>query len=261
MEPFDYVFVVLLYRNPGDLARFAGTLARVPGSVRVVVVNSYYDESSRLASQAVCKENGFDFLNVENRGYGAGNNTGIAWARAHYRFSFLVLSNPDIEIETLPALPAEETAVYGPHIRTLSGKLQNPYMPAFSVLRERLMRRYALHPRNTLPFWAAVALNKAHRILLNLFCGSGRRQVYALHGSFLIFSAAALMRLGAPFDERMFLFREEDHLARRAKTLGIPLWYLPDARVLHHEDGSVRFLSESARRYALDSLRVYFNLY
>lgn len=260
MEACDVVFVVLLYRNANDLARLAPTLARVPGRVRAVVVNSFYDESTRDAAQQICGAQGFDFLNVENRGYGAGNNAGIAYARAHYRFSFLVISNPDIEIEAMPALPPGETALYGPLVRTETGKRQNPYMPAFSTLRERLMRRFAKRPGNTLPFWAAVALNKAHRIWFNLLPARGRRRVYALHGSFLVFSAPALARLGAPFDERMFLFREEDHLARRAKALGIPLYYLPDMRVLHHEDGSVRFLTEGTRGCMVASLRAYFNL-
>ena len=253
------VFVVLLYRNADDLARLAPTLARAPGSIRVVVVNSFYDDATREAARRLCAARGFDFLNVENRGYGAGNNAGIAYARAHYRFSFLVLSNPDIEIEAMPALPAGETAIYGPLVRTETGKRQNPYMPAFSALRERLMRRFAMQPGNTLPFWTAVALNKAHRICFNLL-PARRRRVYALHGSFLVFSASALAALGTPFDERMFLFREEDHLARRAKTLDIPLYYLPDMRVLHHEDGSVRFLTDGTRRCTVASLRAYFNL-
>ncbi len=263
METADYVFVVLIYRNPGDLSGFLSSLDRVEGTCRVVVVNSFYDEKSRAGAEAVCRGHGCAFLNVENRGYGAGNNAGIAYARAHYRFSYLVVSNPDIEIEALPktVLGAAGSAVLlGPLVKTDGGKRQNPYMPAFSAFRERLMRHYAAHPRALWAFYAAVALNKTHRILFNAFRGGREGRVYALHGSFLLFSAPALEKLAPPFDTRMFLFREEDHLARRAKRLGIPMVYRPDIRVRHHEDGSVRFLDQKVQRIALDSLRVYFGL-
>ncbi|ADU26036.1 glycosyltransferase [Ethanoligenens harbinense] len=263
METFDYVFVVLVYRNPHDLRGFLASLARVEGSRKVIVVNSFYDQPTRDETAAVCEEHGCDFLNVENRGYGAGNNAGIRFARAHYRFAFLVISNPDIEIQALPATVLEQkgrTVLLGPLVRTENGKRQNPYMPAHSALRERLMCFYTRHSRSMAPFWAAVALNKTHRILFNVLFGRRERRVYALHGSFLLFSEPALQKLGLPFDERMFLFREEDHLARRARGLGIPMRYTPGIRVLHHEDGSVRFLSAQTRRYALDSLRIYFGL-
>lgn len=263
METFDYVFVVLLYRNPQDLTVFLSSLQRVEGSCKVVVVNSFYDEATRLQTQTICEAQHCDFLNVPNDGYGAGNNAGIRFARAHYRFSFLVVSNPDIEIHALPNTVLrhkDEAVLLGPLVRTETGKHQNPYMPAYSALREDLMRFYAKHPRSMLPFYTAVALNKTHRILFNALWKKKERRVYALHGSFLLFSQKALAQLDEPFDQRMFLFREEDHLARRAKKQGISMRYAPAIQVLHHEDGSVRFLSEQTKRFALDSLRVYFGL-
>lgn len=263
MEAFDYVFVVLVYRNPRDLTVFLSSLQQVEGSYQVVVVNSFYDEATRAQAEAIAREQHCDFLNVQNDGYGAGNNAGIRFASAHYQFSFLVVSNPDIEIQSLPASVLqnkEEAVLLGPLVRTENGKHQNPYMPAYSRLREWLMRFYAKHRRSMLPFYTAVALNKTHRILFNALGEKKARRVYALHGSFLLFSRKALKQLGEPFDRRMFLFREEDHLARRAKELGIPMRYTPSIRVLHHEDGSVRFLSEQTQRFALDSLRVYFKL-
>ncbi|MFT9055367.1 MAG: hypothetical protein ABF449_01905 [Ethanoligenens sp.] len=263
MEQFDYVFVVLVYRNPQDLTGFLSSLQKVEGSYRVIVVNSFYDELTRSQTESICKVQHCDFLNVQNNGYGAGNNAGIHFACAHYRFSFLVVSNPDIEILSLPAAVLrhkEETVLLGPRVCTENGKHQNPYMPAHSALRERLMRFYAMHPRSMLPFYMAVALNKTHRILFNTLCERKERRVYALHGSFLLFSQAALDKLGDPFDERMFLFREEDHLARRAKGMGIPMRYTPSIQVLHHEDGSVRFLSAQTKQFALHSLRIYFGL-
>ncbi|HCC00881.1 MAG TPA: hypothetical protein DEP42_06685, partial [Ruminococcaceae bacterium] len=198
MEFYDFVFVVLVYRNPRDLAGFLASLAKVEGRCKVVVVNSFYDEDTMHEVEELCKVENCAFLNVKNRGYGAGNNAGIAYAREKYKFRYLVISNPDIEILSLPAsifAQANDPILIGPLVQTESGKRQNPYMPAFSAFRERLMCRFAGHPREWPFFYLAVALNKAHRIFFNIFCGEKSRPVYALHGSFLLFSVKALERL------------------------------------------------------------------
>lgn len=263
MPLVDLVFVVLVYRNPHDLVGFLDSLAAVSASYRVVVVNSYYDEPTRAACEQLCADRDCDFLNVENKGYGNGNNRGIEYASAHYQFKFLVVCNPDVVVRQFPAefLKNEGCcAVFGPSVKTLSGKRQNPCMVIYSPLRERLMMHYACRPGNATPFYLAVAINKLERIVFNLLFGNREKRVYSLHGCFLIFSAPAIERIGTPFDPEMFLFREEDYLARLARQLGIPMIYCPGIRVLHREDGSVRFMNEGVKVHTVESLRRYFGI-
>jgi GT2 family glycosyltransferase len=230
---------------------------------KAVVVNSFYDEATRASFEKLCTEKGCDFINVENKGYGTGNNVGIAHAVAHYGFKYLVVCNPDIIIwrmgsELLERKPSP--CIYGPEIMTMTGKRQNPCSVIYGPLRERLMRRFAAHPGNSFPFYLAIAINKFERIIFNLFFSRSTRRVYSLHGSFLIFSAEALSLMGQPFDQRMFLFREEDHIARLSKKLGIEMIYFPKISVMHKEDGSVKFMTEGTRAHTIESLRIYFGL-
>lgn len=263
MTDCEIVFVVLVCRDAADLSDFLQSLrSACPASYRVVVVNSFCDEESRRRVEQASREGGCDFLNVENRGYGSGNNRGIAYARTHYTFRWLAVCNPDTVLQTLPAafFRAAPRGVWGPEIRTRAGKRQNPCMPLSSPLREVLLRAYTRYPRFRAVFFTAIALNKAERILYHLLLGRSRHRVYALHGSFLIFSASALNQLGDPFAPRMFLFREEDYLARRCRQLGIPMICDPGLRVFHKEDGSLRLSDTNVEARTLASLRVYFGL-
>lgn len=263
MTDCEIVFVVLVWRNAGDLSDFLASLQKAcPVSYRAVVVNSFCDEESRRQAEQVSRGAGCDFLSVENRGYGSGNNRGIAYARAHYTFRWLAVCNPDTVLQNLPAafFRMAPQGVWGPEIRTRTGKRQNPCMPLPSPLREALLKAYARHPRFRAGFFAAIALNKSERILYHLFLGRVQHRVYALHGSFLLFSAPALAQLGDPFDPRMFLFREEDYLARRCRQLGILMIFDPELRVFHKEDGSLRLSDVSVTARTLASLRVYFGL-
>lgn len=264
MPEYDYIFVLLVYRNTKDLADFLDINQNCPGSCRYIVVNSYYDDASRGNFRQICASYGCDFVDSENKGYGCGNNLGIAYALEHYTFRYLIVCNPDIEIQAMTddllKRDASSPCIYGPDIRTLTGKRQNPCMVLHSPLREGLMRMFARSPGNSVPFYTAIAINKAERIVFNTLFSRRVKQVYSLHGSFLIFSCAALRLTGLPFDPEMFLFREEDYLARLARGLHIRMIYYPLIRVLHKEDGSVRFISGSVRKHTVDSLRQYFGM-
>jgi GT2 family glycosyltransferase len=264
MPEYDFVFVLLVFRNTADPEEFLKSIENVGVSFRVVIVNSFYDIATSAAVEKLCIDHACDFIETGNQGYGSGNNAGIAYACSHYTFKYLIVSNPDIVIKQMPSdileLPPSP-CIYGPLIKTLKGKRQNPCMIIFSPLRERLMKMFAMNPDNLFPFYFAIAINKAERSLFNLFFGGSAHRVYSLHGSFLIFSFEALRLLGPqPFDPGMFLFREEDHLARLAKRLNVKMIYYPGIRVLHKEDGSVKFIDSSVRTHTVASLRRYFGL-
>ena len=93
---YDFVFVVLVYRNTKDLEDFFCSL-KVPYS-KVVVVNSFFDDKTEQEFQSIAQRNRADFISVPNKGYGFGNNTGCRYALENYKFKYLVISNADIEI-------------------------------------------------------------------------------------------------------------------------------------------------------------------
>lgn len=262
-ETKTLVYVVLTYRNTQDLVDFFQNLSGP--ARRVVVVNSYYDEESRAEMERIARANDADFLNVENRGYGAGNNAGIAYAVARYDFDALVVSNADVEVRCWDAGDTSKlrNEITAPRVVTLRGKEQNPYYAVRNRLGEWCFGRYAKRGR-AVWMWAAVIMNKLLREGFLLWTRVARRESYsvaAAHGAFLIIGSEALEKLGDPlFDERMFLFCEEVHLSRLAREKGVRVSYRPHIRILHREDGSMSVAQIRENEHALHSWRVLYGL-
>ena len=249
MERYELIFVVLVYGNSDDLEEYLVSLrGNIHVSYKVIVVNSFYDEKTLKKIEYISKQHGCDFLAVENKGYGTGNNRGIEYARENYEFSFIIVSNPDMTIEKFDEsiISGREDVIIGPKILTKNGKNQNP----FYLKRKKLAgaEHYFMQRKNNVGYFFTVGVNKLSK-LFHLFImklrGKTEIQVYALHGSFFVIGQKALEKLYPLFDENIFLFEEEMVLGEKAQKVGVKLFYTSKIVINHKEDGSMKFLSHS----------------
>lgn len=250
---FDFVFVVLVYRNTKDLEDFFCSF-HVPKS-HVIVVNSYFDDESETEFKRIASKNNADFLSAPNRGYGAGNNRGCEYALTKYNFKYLIVSNADVNVEEMDiaVLQKYPQGIYAPSIRTLKKKQQNPHMPFYISIFDKI--KYRLFLKNN---WHLImvfcAINKAFRIFfLYLMKYVNNGKIYSAHGSFVIIPKCVLLQLYPLYDENVFLFTEEEHLAMKARAHGIDTFYVPGVRILHKEDGSTSAISERIREITRES--------
>ena len=256
-EQKDFIFVILVYRNFIDLEECIESISEKIQNYKVVVVNAYYDDASMQNIEAISKKHGCDFLNIENKGYSFGNNTGIKYAREHYDFKHLIVSNPDTIIEEFPNIERLDYDIIAPMIRTKTGKAQNPMHIKQSRLAEGLIYRGFKKQRRYV-LYSGLAINKLRRETYLLFGKNKKKKIFAAHGSFVVFSNAALSKLDyTPYDENMFLFAEEMVLAVRAKEAGIETVYLPEVKIFHKEDGSMN-LSNLSIDSELAKSNIYF---
>ncbi|SFA60400.1 Glycosyltransferase, GT2 family [Anoxybacillus pushchinoensis] len=259
----DLVFLVLTYRNTQDLINFIeSTKRQVKETYKIIVVNSFYDNDSNNVFYQIARENDCDFIQVANKGYGFGNNRGIEYALANYEFRFLIVSNPDIEIEkfSMEELEGLENCILAPTIKTLTGKDQNPYYYSKIELVEWL--KYYSYVKNIrLIAFIGIIINKVYRevsLFVDRALGIRKRKIYAVHGSFVIFGREALLRLGKIYDEEMFLLHEENHLARLALKKNIKTYMIHSIKVLHKEDGSISLENENIARIGRESYITYY---
>lgn len=189
-----------------------------------------------------------------NVGYGAGNNAGIEAALAAWSPRYAVVSNPDIALiddSTVERLcsfvdDASATAVCaGPNIETPAGAAQNPYMLNDYTSAQLMIQRL----KHTTPVTSAfyrVAQTVRYRLRVPQRRGLVRRgsptarQVFAVHGAFLVLHLPRMSALNLlpAFDSRVFLFGEENVLARRVALAGGSTWYLGTLRVVHMDNAS-----------------------
>lgn len=237
-EPYDIVFIVLVYRNVLDLKEFFGS-NRIPNS-KTIVVNSFYDEDSDNRFRKIAELNDADYLSVPNRGYGAGNNRGCEYAMAHYQFKCLIISNADITIEkfSINILEKYPNCIIAPKLLTLKGKNQNPSSP-FKPSKFGSYLQYQIYKYNFMHivvlFYALSRIMKLVFYVIKPF----KKYIFSAHGAFMIIPYNVLCMMGTLFNEEMFLFFEENHVGYLAEKKGTKTIYSNDIVVRHKEDGSV----------------------
>lgn len=255
---YDFVFVVLVYRNTRDLKEFFCNLT-LPNA-KVVVVNSFFDDMSERAFKDIANDNGADFISVPNKGYGAGNNRGCEYAINHYKFRYLIISNADIEVKKMDIMNLEpfSNGIVAPKTLTLAGKNQNPFMvrqhPCFDKIKNWAYRN-SFHK---VTFLFSIISRLEREIFLKiLYPIFHNNRIYAAHGAFVIIPYKILLGLCPIYNEKMFLFVEEEHLGKLAKKNNIPIFYNPKIIISHKEDGSTGALDNSYK-YVRDSFQIFY---
>jgi hypothetical protein len=164
----------------------------------------------------------------DNLGFGRSNNLGFARVRGE----LLLLLNPDTVlrdgavqalVDALEQCPG--AGIVGAHLLNTDGSLQwfgihslpTPWNCAVDsdVVRRRWWERKG--PADAGP---AVA-------------------VEAVSGACMLMRAETFRRVGG-FSPQYFMYGEDMDLCKKVGSLGLGIWYAPDARVIHHGGGSSR---------------------
>ena len=241
---YKYIFVVLVYRNTEDILDMLTSVHQQVNNYKVLIVNSYYDNESKKAFEKIAKDHKCDFINVENKGYGYGNNAGIRYAMNNYSFEYIVVSNPDITIRRFDDSQISNLSdgPIGPMITARDNKSQNPYWAIENQLCEYFIYRGYKNKSQWL-LLLGIVINKIIReafLLVFRILPIINVRVYALHGSFIIYPKTFLDRITMPlYDEKIFLFSEEADLAHDLKSLQIKSTLTKSINIKHKEDGSM----------------------
>ena len=237
-----FIFIILVYRNSDDLEECLESIKAKAADSRVVIVNAFYDEESSARIRGIAEAGGCDFLEEPNKGYSYGNNAGVAYAAEKYDFDYIIISNPDIIIESFdPPADRLKDCIIAPYIVTKTGKRQNPILAKDCRFAEKLLY-YGFKHSNKFVLYAGFAVNKFIReLFVKLNRSRDGAKIYAAHGSFVIIGKDAMEAIGFPlYDDNMFLFEEEFLLAHKAKQAGVKTVFMPRLSIFHKEDGSMK---------------------
>lgn len=241
---FTYIFVVLVYRNTTDLKEFFSSFAI--SHSKIIVVNSYYDDHTDCLFEQIAQANNADYITVPNKGYGAGNNRGIEFALEKYHFDWLIISNADIKITHWDdiTLSNNNSCIIAPKILTRTNKNQNPSTPfqPFSIVEK--LKYYTYKGNHNIIIYIFYIWSRLNKIFYYLI-SKCHKFVFSPHGAFIIIPYKVIKELGPFFNEDMFLFNEEEHLGKLAKSKGIDIRYSDEIIISHKEDGSVSLMDES----------------
>jgi N-acetylglucosaminyl-diphospho-decaprenol L-rhamnosyltransferase len=164
---------------------------------------------------------------VDNRGFAAGNNVGIARARGRY----VLLLNPDVEVRSgtfadlVAALDARpEVGIASVVQHGSSGELQFSMRRFPSPLRDLGESLFAAR-------WPFASPLQELDVRADRYREESRADWVV--GAFLCARAEAVEAIG-PMDDRFFLYSEEIDWCRRAWQAGWQVRHLPAMSVTHH---------------------------
>lgn len=256
-----FIFVVLVYKNT-DVLKFFFDNLNIENR-KVIVVNSYFDDISLQICKEIADEKGADFVAIENKGYGFGNNAGIQYVLDRYTFDYLIVSNSDVIIKDFNYLDLIriDQAIIAPETRMLTSKRQNPDTPwklPFLFEVTNIALKYN-KPWLYLLTHIYTRLSREIFFLFNKVFPKDFTKIFSAHGSFFIISEKATKILHPLFDDRMFLYNEEWYLAMKARYNDIPIFYCPKLKVLHLEGASSDNSSNTFFKYNQQSFAILYH--
>jgi GT2 family glycosyltransferase len=215
-----FAIVTVIHNSEAELRGLLDSVeSRLDPVPRVVVV----DSGSTDGGAALARERGAELVELGgNRGFGAGNNAGIAEVTE----PVTVLVNPDVELlddslARLAELAAAREALFVPRLLNADGSVQDSAHPPAGTL-EGLVP--ALVPRPLLP--------PALRRRYEPWRSDTEREVGWAIAACVAARTDLLRRLG-PFDPTAFLFYEDMELCLNARRRGVPTILRPELRVRH----------------------------
>lgn len=170
------------------------------------------------------------FVNADNAGFARANNQGIHTADSEY----ILLLNPDTEllggalcalVDFMRSTPRAGAA--GACLLNPDGTLQNSAYPMPGLFREawRLLSLDSIQFRSRYP--------------LNAWASLPPRRVEVAQGASLLLRRTALDAVGV-LDESYYMYTEEVDLCYRLAKRGWDVYWVPQAKVLHHGGQSTR---------------------
>lgn len=237
MEEFKFVAVVLTYRNSQDLIECIDSMQDKIPSCKIVVVNAYYDDETMNEIKEAAITRDCDFINIDNKGYGFGNNAGIEYANTHYKYEYIIISNPDITIDKFDIDNLLPNKIYAPKVITRIGKNQNPMVIKRNKCSEYFVYK-GFKDDNKFYLMTGLVLGKISN-LIHKKSFKNTYKIYQAHGSFVIIHYDALKNIHPIYDDNMFLFAEEGVLAYKAEKQGIETYFTNEIVIQHKEDGSM----------------------
>jgi GT2 family glycosyltransferase len=251
----NYGFVVLNYNNYKDTFECVDSILKIENyKYKIVVVDNCSENNSYLR----LKDNYSDINKIivlhtsPNCGYSGGNNIGIKFLLDNNVNNIFIAQNDTILestqiVQCVESLNLLNVGMLGPQIVTANGSYDNPHIikpdllyffNLFFFKKMNFFRNalYKVFPKIESFRENQIELRK--KALTENIKEEKVVKVYALHGSFL-FLTPKFLEVIKKFDDKIYLYGEEDLLAWKCEQAGLERQYLPFIKVYHKKNRSI----------------------
>ena len=253
-------FVILHYQLLEQTIDCVSSIMKyAPGSIVVIVDNGSPNGSGRMLQEKYCNnESVYCLLLEENLGFARGNNVGYQWLKEKGEYDFIccinndtLLIQDDFKEKVAYEYRATEFAVMAPlalqkdnSIQSFASSLKTieEYQKEYELWKESETLDYYLSSMDKKTYFLLrfpYVMGLIRKIKQKISCPYKRRMKdVVLHGCFLVFSRDYIQRFDTAFNEKTFMYREEELLYLRVKEHGLKTLYCPDIVIKHIENAS-----------------------
>jgi GT2 family glycosyltransferase len=280
-----FVFVILHYKTMDATVECVNSINQNFNNDKVIIIvdnNSPNGSGKDLSELYQDKENIIILRNLHNQGYARGLNTGIAYAKEHYSFDFIILLNNDTEIYGMnwdstihDKFNEYKFHVLGPDIIALDNSHGNPMVEKINgvpdlikimgtqlidiVINFLYLKKFTDNMKSFIK-----KLIRYHKPDLRIIDQDNLN--VQLHGSCLILSKLFFEKQEGLYGDT-FLYYEEEILRYLAKRDNLLLMYTPQIRLIHKEGlatkcdlGTYRKKEIFFNKHSFQSCRIFLRL-
>lgn len=232
--------IIVNYNDAEDTAKYVKKITEYENIERIVVVDN--QSTDRNNWERLEEINGGKVLVTQsdkNGGYSYGNNFGVKYLEnLGEKYDYIIISNPDIDIEKsaiercLEVLEGDEKiGIVAPRMYNSAGK---------PIRRSSWkMRTFGLDVVHSTRLLEAIFYRKLRSgEYLEKEYEQDLLEVQAISGAFFVVKYDVFKEIGG-FDENVFLFYEEDILAKKMQEKGYKTVSINDVRFTHYESQAI----------------------
>jgi GT2 family glycosyltransferase len=182
-------------------------------------------------------------LNKKNLGFAKAVNQGIKIAKGKY----ILLLNPDTQVKKDSLEKLIDFAEEHPEAGAIGAQLVNPDNSV-----QPSVYHFPSCWRAILEFW--FGKKGAYEKYAPL--GNKPLVVDAVTGAAMLIPRKTFEKVGL-FDERYFMYFEDLDFCRRVKKAGLKVYYLPEAKILHHHGQSAVKVGNQVYKWLSQSSKIY----
>ncbi len=260
MDNRKNIIIVLNYNDWEETTRFCNMISAFSSIDMVLIVDNKSTDDSVEKLKPLVSDRVILLVAEDNKGYSAGNNVGLRYILEHGIKGNIIISNPDIYFNNTNIVRILEP-LNDNSIGVSTGLI---------TMRGNIISNFAWRVPS---YWDSaidlfVLLYKIRRILgLSVYhrYPKGEDKIYCncVSGCFFCFTTETLQQLGL-FDERTFLFGEENILGFKLRQIGKRACVVVSEKVEHDQHHSIKknpIAIERERSWDLASRLVYVKYY
>lgn len=236
----DISVIIVNYKSESFLRSCVESISNNIGKIKfeiIIIDNGSEKKIKRLVEKF---KQILVFSNKKNVGFSAAINQGILRSKG----KFILLLNPDAEIinDAIPKMMKfldnnDKAGIIGPKVFDSDGKTTQLSCRSFPSFKTVLFNRYSLLTK-------LIPSNRwSDEYLFTNWNHSQVKKVDWVSGCCMMVRRSMFDEIGV-FDTRFFMYNEDVDICMRAYKNGWEVYYVPDAKIIHHIAGSSKHVPQ-----------------